>query len=715
VGNRLFVVFAALVVALPVLVLSGGGLARASGSSDEALARPSYRHPVQNEQFYFVMPDRFENGSASNDTGGLAGGTSDEDVLRHGYDPELRGYYHGGDIAGLREKLDYLDDMGVSAVWMTPMFKNKPVQGDGTIAGSSAGYHGYWITDFTRIDPHMGTNRELQALIDEAHDRGMKVFFDIITNHTADVIRYKEGQYSYISKAQEPYRTASGKPFDDRDYAGTEEFPELDPQVSFPYTPVVPRAERDVKEPDWLDNRIYYHNRGDTDFQNEDEDQQYGDFVGLDDLFTEHPRVAQGMVDVYNDWVDYGVDGFRIDTVKHVNTEFWQKFGPEVLAHAKATGNEDFFMYGEVYSYDPSFTSIYTTEARLQAILDFPFQGAAREFASQGEPTRDLRDFFRQDDYYTDADSNAYSLPTFLGNHDMGRFGYFLEQDNDGATDRELLKRDRLGHALMYFARGMPVVYYGDEQGFTGGDPGNDQLARQDMFPTRTDEYKDDDQIGSGATPADNNFDRDHPLYQTLQDLAAARQEHNALRRGAQIQRYSDDQAGIYAFSRIARGEQVEYVVALNNAETTKTATFDTATPKALFEPVYGARTSANADAEGNLDVEVPALGAIVYRADREIPASPRAPRIQVSAPQTPTGRFEISARLSNNRYNEVSFAVKAGDGRFKPAGTDDNAPYRIFYHASNRKPGTTLTIKAVVDDLNGHLRSDSTTTTVVQ
>ncbi len=230
-----------------MLVIAGGGLARASGSSDEALARPSYRHPVQNEQFYFVMPDRFENGSASNDTGGLPGGTSDEDVLRHGYDPELKGYYHGGDIAGLREKLDYLDDMGVSAVWMTPMFKNKPVQGDGTIAGSSAGYHGYWITDFTRIDPHMGTNRELRSLKDEAHDRGMKVFFDIITNHTADVIRYKEGQYDYISKAQEPYRTASGKPFDDRDYAGTDEFPELDPQVSFPYTPVVPRAERDVK------------------------------------------------------------------------------------------------------------------------------------------------------------------------------------------------------------------------------------------------------------------------------------------------------------------------------------------------------------------------------------------------------------------------------------------------------------------------------------
>ena len=140
----------------------------------------------------------------------------------------------------------------------------------------------------------------------------------------------------------------------------------------------------------------------------------------------------------------------------------------------------------------------------------------------------------------------------------------------------------------MFFARGMPVVYYGDEQGFTGSDPGNDQLARQDMFPSQTQEYWDDDQIGSDSTPADDNFDRDHPLYQSLQDLAAVRQDHKALRRGAQIQRYSDDEAGIYAFSRIARAEQVEYVVALNNAETRKTATFDTATPNARFEPVYG-------------------------------------------------------------------------------------------------------------------------------
>ena len=106
--------------------------------------------------------------------------------------------------------------------------------------GPSAGYHGYWVTDFTQIDPHLGTNDELRALVDAAHARGMKVYFDIITNHTADVIGYEEGaRTAYVPKDKKPYRTASGTPFDDRDYAGTGNFPPLSAAESFPYTPTL--------------------------------------------------------------------------------------------------------------------------------------------------------------------------------------------------------------------------------------------------------------------------------------------------------------------------------------------------------------------------------------------------------------------------------------------------------------------------------------------
>ena len=100
-----------------------------------------------------------------------------------GFDPTHRGFYQGGDLQGLRNQIDYIQGLGTTSIWLTPSFKNKAVQLED---GPSAGYHGYWVTDFTQIDPHLGTNAELRALVDAAHVRGMKVYFDIITNHTAD-------------------------------------------------------------------------------------------------------------------------------------------------------------------------------------------------------------------------------------------------------------------------------------------------------------------------------------------------------------------------------------------------------------------------------------------------------------------------------------------------------------------------------------------------
>ncbi|MBA3266597.1 MAG: alpha-amylase, partial [Nocardioidaceae bacterium] len=102
------------------------------------------------------MGDRFEDGDPSNNTGGIAGGPND-----HGYDPTSKGFYNGGDLAGLTSQLDYIEGLGTTAIWLTPIFKNKAVQLED---GPSAGYHGYWITDFTRVDPHLGTNAELAQL-----------------------------------------------------------------------------------------------------------------------------------------------------------------------------------------------------------------------------------------------------------------------------------------------------------------------------------------------------------------------------------------------------------------------------------------------------------------------------------------------------------------------------------------------------------------------
>ena len=144
-------------------------------------------------------------------------------------------------------------------------------------------------------------------------------------------------------------------------------------------------TRQNLKVPSWLNDVTLYHNRGNTTFVSEDS--YYGDFFGLDDLFTEHPRVVNGMIDIYKTWIgDLGIDGFRIDTMKHVNDEFWQKFGPEVLAYAKSQGKKEFFMFGEVFDLSRPFTSTFTTRNKMQAVLDFPFQDAARNFASKGNP-----------------------------------------------------------------------------------------------------------------------------------------------------------------------------------------------------------------------------------------------------------------------------------------------------------------------------------------
>ena len=153
---------------------------------------------MRDDIFYFVLPDRFDNGDPGNDQG-----SATQALSRGGFDPRHKGYYHGGDLAGVERRLDYLQQLGVTAIWLTPLLRNRALQGD------SAGYHGYWILDFSEIDPHLGTNEDLRQLIDAAHRRDMKVFFDIITNHTADVIHATANATTRMAAIATPRVTAA--------------------------------------------------------------------------------------------------------------------------------------------------------------------------------------------------------------------------------------------------------------------------------------------------------------------------------------------------------------------------------------------------------------------------------------------------------------------------------------------------------------------------
>ncbi|MFJ9037547.1 pullulanase-type alpha-1,6-glucosidase [Streptomyces sp. NPDC102406] len=649
--------------------------------SDAKLAAAPARHDLTREQYYFVLPDRFANGDTANDKGGLTGSR-----LATGYDPTDKGFYQGGDLKGLTKRLDYVKDLGTTAIWLAPIFKNKPVQGEGKDA--SAGYHGYWITDFTQVDPHFGTNADLKNLIAKAHAKGMKVFFDVITNHTADTVDYAEKTYTYRPKGAYPYLDTEGRPFDDADGMA-----KVDAD-SFPYTP----KSAGGLVPSWLNDPTMYHNRGDSTW--EGESTTYGDFSGLDDLWTERPEVVRGMADIYRTWVrDFAVDGFRIDTTKHVNLEFWTQWATALDRYAAAHGRDDFFMFGEVYSADTDVTAPYVTRGRLDATLDFPFQDAARAYASQGASADKLAKVFADDYKYATDKANAYEQVTFLGNHDMGRVGTFLKADNPAAPDTELLRRDKLANELMFLSRGNPVVYYGDEQGFTGA--GGDKDARQTMFGSKVADYLDDDELGTGRTHADDAYDTAHPLFRTIAALSKLRKDNPALADGAQRELYAKD--SVYAFSRT--GADREYVVAVNNATGPKTVELPVESAK--FRAVYGGSGTVRASG-GHVEVTVPALSSLVLRAENKLPAPAGAPTLSLTAPAAgATGTVTLSADPGSTASARVVLAAQVGNGAWRTLGSVDHAPYRITqYLPDTVAAGTPLRYKAVVVDRAGRTAS---------
>ncbi|MER5897718.1 pullulanase-type alpha-1,6-glucosidase [Streptomyces sp. NPDC001876] len=663
--------------------------------SDAALAKEPARHDLTREQFYFVMPDRFANGDTSNDRGGLTGSR-----LETGYDPTDKGFYQGGDLKGLADRLDYIKGLGTTAIWLAPIFKNRPVQGTGDNA--SAGYHGYWITDFTQVDPHFGTNADLTKLIDKAHGKGIKVFFDVITNHTADTVDYAEKKYGYKPKGAFPYLDKDGRPFDDtQGVAKTDE-------DSFPYTPV----NAGKKVPSWLNDTTMYHNRGDSTYAGEST--EYGDFSGLDDLWTERPEVVSGMEKIYEKWVrDFDIDGFRIDTVKHVDLDFWTQWATALDDYAAKHGRDDFFMFGEVYSADTAITSPYVTRGRLDSTLDFPFQEAARQYASQGAPASKLAAVYGDDYRYTTDKANAYEQVTFLGNHDMGRIGTFLKQDNPKASDAELLDRARLANELMFLGRGNPVIYYGDEQGFTGA--GGDKDARQTLFPSKTADYLDDDQLGTDRTHASAAYDTRHPLYRSIAALSALTREHPALRDGTQTERYA--QGSVYAFSRTDAKRPYEYVVATNNGGEAKTVELATGSAGMNFRTLYGGSGAVRSGADKKVKVTVPALSSVVLRADKTVGSPATKPSLTLKAPAAgATGTVEITADVDGGQLNRVVFAAQTGNGKWRTLGSADHAPYKVTQHLDDSvKAGTPLRYKAVVVDRAGRTASALATTTAGQ
>ena len=336
----------------------------------------------------------------------------------------------------------------------------------------------------------------------------------------------------------------------------------------------------------------------------------------------------------------------------------------------------------------------------------------------RADPPISFDPFFESDDYYTDADSDAYTLPTFLGNHDMGRIGRFLRQDNPNAADEELVARSILAHALMFFARGTPVIYYGDEQGFTGD--GGDKDAREDMFASQVAVYNDNRLIGTASGTAESNFDPAHPLYRALQGLAKVYSKHAGLRQGAQFHRFSSEGAGVYAFSRIDASDKREYVVAFNNAteREPQEALVPTFSPGGAFDlifrqPVRPTETIL-ADDQGRLSLRLEPFGVAVYRARDALQAPDALPKLAITAPAAGEtlratkrydsgyhmpDRVEIRAELDRPLFGRVLFHASVGDSEDRLLGIDRSPPYRFFLDPSQFPEGSRLSIRATFED----------------
>jgi glycosidase len=702
---------AAAAVATLGLAAGGASAPTAAGApptpaEQRALATLPTTSAFASQRVYFVLPDRYANGDPANDRGGRTGPRGVT-----GFDPTGTGWYHGGDLRGLtgdcedrKSGLARLVELGFTAVWVAPVVAQQAVQGD------SAAYHGYWGRDFTRVDPHFGADADFEAFTACARRLGLKVYLDVVVNHTADVIGLGGGT-SFRGADELPYRDCKGKAFSAQRYAGGRTFPCLSSRYQ-PRQALLLPEERNAKKPAWLNDVVRYHNRGDIDFGScSDACFEQGDFFGLDDLFTEQPFVVDGLAKLYGDWIRrFRLDGFRVDTAKHVDRAFFRAWTPKIRAAARAAGVRDFEVFGEVTLSDAADLARFARDRSIPNVIDFPLQDALVRFAGGSAGAGGVATRLAEDDYFRRPDGAAPTPATFLGNHDAGRAALLISRQT-GAAGAELTARMRLGHALLFLLRGAPVVYYGDEVGMIGR--GGDKAARQDMFPTGVGEWRSEPRVGGPPIGTGSSFDVDlsgHPVASGLRELSQLRQRFPVLATGGTTVRLARE--GLLVVSRLDLAERREYVALFNAGESARTASFATATPDAAWTQWLGRPVApARSDASGRLSIAVAPLDAVLLRSDAPLPAR-GAPRVTLRAGSDPYTELRVlTASLAPASPASVTFAIRpVGAATWARVAIDDGAPYRAYLEPKRYRRGQRLEVVAIVRAADGSVAASPVT-----
>jgi glycosidase len=581
------------------------------------------RSGIDKEVIYFVMPDRYRNGDSSNDN-------------FPGFNPTHTAFFHGGDLKGLTgncvddDGLARLKKLGFTAIWLTPLVVQQPPTDGG------AGYHGYWGVDFLGVDPHLGTKEDLLALSSCAKKLGLKLILDVVTNHTGDIVWYNNRD-AYI-----------------------------------------PDKYKNIKNPNWLNEISNYHNYGDMNScWSPGACVRDGDFFGLDDLATEKPEVYNGLADVYGDWIEkYGFVGFRVDTARHLDDQFFKNWSPQINQIAEKSGIANFTIFGEVWEPSPIALMPYIRVNKMQSALDFPFQRVAVDYAASSSSASILKNLFAYDDYYTSATTSASNLVTFLGNHDMGRANFLIERVKINPAN-QLLSRVKLANTLLYLSRGVPTVYYGDEVGLLGSGNGRDQLARQDLFPTKVEIWKQEARVtGKPVGDADSFTDTfSSPIAKHLMALSELRKAHPALANEQMQIRYA--KGPVFAFSKRAINEKREYLVVLNNGAKSSTATIQTATSGKWRDLIDGKSfTSKN----GKLTLKLDGLSSAVLRAESEINQRGIKLGKLIAKEDFLSGFHKVSLKVESKDLAIAEFFIRStGDNNWSALGVDLNQPFNIF------------------------------------
>jgi glycosidase len=642
-----------------------------------ALSQLPTQSSLASQRIYFVMPDRYANGSTANDAGGVTGSRT-----KSGLDPTDPAFYHGGDLPGLSGDLQRIKDLGFTALWLTPVLKNDPFE------NGSAAYHGYWGLDFTTVDPHLGTDQDFADLTAKAHGLGLKVYLDVVVNHTADVVQLPGAAYT-----DTPYRDCRGKRFAPARYV-KRAFPCLKATM-MPREPFVLPGDRTRKKPAWLNDPLNYHDRGNIDFGScSITCFEQGDFFGLDDLFTEKPSVSNGLAQIYSSWITrFRVDGFRVDTAKHVNAAFFGLWVPKVRTAARGAGIADFPVFGEVTLNDAVDLSEYVRDRGLPQVLDFPFQQVATAYASGASGAKGVANRLADDDYFRTPNGAEPAFTTFLGNHDMGRAAQQILSQAPGLTGQSLVQHVLLGYDLLYLLRGAPAVLYGDEVGMLGS--GGDQQARQDMFPTQVSDWQTQQRVGSPPIGKGSSFAvTGNPIQAQLRTLSALRDAHPELSTGASVVRYA--QNGVLVVSRIDLVSGKEVVVAFNNGTATARVTVPTASLGAAWSVVFGPGT-----ATGGLSLTIPAVSALVAVPSISLPSAAAAKPSVLGKGDPLTSFYLLSAKLPGAPAS-VTFAIRRAAGNWQRVATDDSAPYRGFLEPGRFRKRQHVEAVAVARAANG-------------